>query len=995
MNTVDNPPPPPPPAESPPPREIGPQRFQRGPESVEERSLARAVGAGFALAVMVIGVPVGLLVLAGPPPIPTSLPTREDLTAAIGAEQLIAVLVWIVWLAWLQFTWCVLVELRSAMRGVGLPSRVPMAGASQRLARVLVSTVLVAATAVGQANAAVATPHDGAGGGKEAVQASAVIEATVSVADRDETSPSPAVSDQSAKPSEEAIYRLGDTVLDAELGKELLGEKVYIVQPPEGRYHDNLWDIAERTLGDGRRYHEIFELNKDREQPDGHHLSLARLIYPNWLLVMPSDATGVDTVTFEEPEADEIPVDEPAGQSGAEPAPGSDFSAEAGQDGTEGASGQAETDAAGGADASEPSFGGTSRGGREDASPASALGQNPYRDLAVGGLLAAGLLVALETARRRRRIPHPGGDQLEAEVALRIGADPDRARWFDHALRSLAHSCRERGVPLPAVYAALVDSTAVELLVAPPQAPAPEPWVADEDGRRWRLKRASLVGTQEPGSIDAPAPYPGLVSFGRDGDRDVLVDLEAAGGPISIVGDPTAAFEVATAVAVELATNQWSDHLRVTAAALPDELTVFDESRLRVVDDLADVLPELLAHRGDGAGADVLSGRLEPGGRPWMPEYLVLGSEPDAGLADDLAAVTSSASRAPVGVVCAAPVPGARWQISVDSAGNLEIPVLGLNLQANRVGWHSIEALAGLVDPERWGGGPDGPVAPEAWLPEVRPEIPDPDRTLEVAHLATAPVRVFVLGPVEVEAPNEIEPERRDLATEIVVHLALHPDGVHPTVLSGAIWPRGVTAAVRDATFERVRDWLGTAPDGSPYLLTSPDGYLVLSDDVVLDWDVVCSLLERSRIAGTPEEEIDLLRQALRVARGPVLAERPTGRYAWIARARLERTAADVLIDAAHRLSVLCRDHGGPGTAAAAARAGLRVRPGEQLLWRDLLQAQHVAEGRSGVEAAAEEMRVDLRELGVSEIESETLALLDELLPGAGGHVSSGLSDPA
>jgi hypothetical protein len=38
-------------------------------------------------------------------------------------------------------------------------------------------------------------------------------------------------------------------------------------------------------------------------------------------------------------------------------------------------------------------------------------------------------------------------------------------------------------------------------------------------------------------------------------------------------------------------------------------------------------------------------------------------------------------------------------------------------------------------------------------------------------------------------------------------------------------------------------------------------------------------------------------------------------------------------------------------TAAAAARAGLRVRPSEQLLWRDLLQARHAIDGIEGATA--------------------------------------------
>jgi hypothetical protein len=294
---------------------------------------------------------------------------------------------------------------------------------------------------------------------------------------------------------------------------------------------------------------------------------------------------------------------------------------------------------------------------------------------------------------------------------LRVGADPDRSRWLDHALRTLAAQCRDTGTSLPAVYAAYVDNESVDLMIAPPRTDAPEPWEVTEDGRRWTLERENIVGVGGPVAGDVLAPYPGLVSLGRDGDWDILIDLEAAGGPVSIVGDPGAAFEVATAIAVELATNQWSDHLRVTAAGLPDELTVFEPGRLRLVDDVAAVMPELMSRRVDGLGPDVLSGRLAPGGGgAWMPEYVVLGTAPGPEAATALTELTSSASRSPVGVVCAGEVPGARWRLSVDSSGTIDVPALGLRFQANQLSWRSIEAIAGLMDPERFGGGDDNRV---------------------------------------------------------------------------------------------------------------------------------------------------------------------------------------------------------------------------------------------------------------------------------------------
>jgi hypothetical protein len=666
-------------------RQVGPARFQQRDHADHERSAVRAVGAVLALLLLVLGVPGLLIWLGGVPSLPTSWPTREDLTGAIGTEQLVTVLVVIAFVAWLQFTICVIVELRSALSGVGLPTRVPLSGPSQRFARILIGSVIVATTAVGPAAASVAEP----------VEDRAAV--SVSMAVDDVGSPSGygdvEVSVQASTATEEGAgagsftYYLGDEVIADEDAERLAGHKVYRVQPPEGRYHDNLWDIAERHLGDGRRYKEIFELNRGRTQPDGYELSLARLIYPQWLLIMPDDATGLDRVTSVEDLAPE-PVPEPVPESG-NVVDAADTSDTAGAE----ASGAA-ADAAGAYVSPTADSGYAAEG----------LG----RDLVTGGLLAAGLLAAIEMVRRRRRTPEPDDDAVETEVALRIGADPDRAGWLDQALRQLASACGAQGRRLPPVYAAVVDNSSVELRLAPATAEAPEPWEAVDDGRSWRLERANamIMGSFHGNSVETAddhgsvvAPYPGLVSLGRDDNgRDVLIDLEAAGGPIAVTGDPVAAYEVVTAMAAELATNRWSDHLRVTGVGLPVELTAVHESRYRYADELVGVLPDLMSRHADEIGGDVLTGRVNAAyAGAWMPEYLALGSVPDDETASALQTLTGGARRSPLGVLCAGELPGARWRFEVDAAGNLAVSVLGLNVAANRLSQASAASIATLI----------------------------------------------------------------------------------------------------------------------------------------------------------------------------------------------------------------------------------------------------------------------------------------------------------
>jgi len=56
------------------------------------------------------------------------------------------------------------------------------------------------------------------------------------------------------------------------------------------QWRDTLWDIAERHLGDPRRWTEIFELNEGRMQADGGCLSDPDRIQPGWQLVLPAGA---------------------------------------------------------------------------------------------------------------------------------------------------------------------------------------------------------------------------------------------------------------------------------------------------------------------------------------------------------------------------------------------------------------------------------------------------------------------------------------------------------------------------------------------------------------------------------------------------------------------------------------------------------------------------------------------------------------------------------
>jgi hypothetical protein len=203
---------------------------------------------------------------------------------------------------------------------------------------------------------------------------------------------------------------------------------------------------------------------------------------------------------------------------------------------------------------------------------------------------------------------------------------------------------------------------------------------------------------------------------------------------------------------------------------------------------------------------------------------------------------------------------------------------------------------------------------------------------------------------------------------------------VHPVVLGGVLWPRGVQSDVRDSTIARVVDWLGADTEGRPHLYTDKSGRLRLGPEVRTDWTLFRELVRRAH--GDPAVRSVLLDRALSLVRGPLLSARPRGRYAWLADDDLEYDVTASVGDAAHELCELRLAHGETAGAVAAVRAGLLLAADDEGLWRDLLRATHATGDPAKLRAVVDALhrRASSHPYGGG-MAPETEALIDELHP--------------
>jgi DNA-binding SARP family transcriptional activator len=462
-----------------------------------------------------------------------------------------------------------------------------------------------------------------------------------------------------------------------------------VVLAPHNGVYDSLWRIAQRTLGDGARWPEIFDLNRGTPQSDGRLFTQPSLIFPGEEFALPADATAPAPPAPPSPDTS-VPVPTLPAPTTVPPTTTPPLTATAPPTRVQPSSPAAPAPST----QWQPAANGTHSRPSVTAEPGFTWGP----DLFVGLGLAAAVSAALLVARRRYRARYrPGsGDRDDLPVApvvyqLRLAhlrAETDDEIDLDDGYDEAEDDARPRRVP-----------PSPALVVGAPPASGTAQW------------RGALA--------------PGLGV--RDG-REIALDLAVARG-LGVVGAGTPAAIRALLVAVLTAADRPSAAVSVVVPA-EDLVAVLGRAaaqasvpgRLRVVVDLAEAL--------DLLEAETLVRAADRDRVSWPP--LVLVTRPPQQHQRLQAVLDNGAPFGITGLLLGQWQPGVSCYIREDGTVSATGPGLGEALRGARMfrlGEDDTAALLTLLhqaEPEP--PADEDAVTPRATRPRIVPVRPANDR---------------------------------------------------------------------------------------------------------------------------------------------------------------------------------------------------------------------------------------------------------------------------
>ncbi|MEU6370307.1 hypothetical protein ABZ876_32445 [Streptomyces sp. NPDC046931] len=649
-------------------------RTTPSPTATASRTLARVLKAGLSLLVLAVAVAGLPLLLAWATPIIWAA-THDDVMHLLDGQDtgsvFLLLLACVGWIGWAQFSFCAVRELIAQVRGRTWHAPRGM-GASQRAAALLIGSILVllptSSALASDAQAAPATTSERVPGKAQVPRATEAEQNLTPAAGTPASRTTYTV--RQTRPAQSlwgiAERELGDgerwreiaalneghTMADGTVfransflqpGWQLqmpqtaaaaaagaggvrtqLGDSALVADEKGGHVvtvhpGDYLSKIAEKELGDGDEWPQLFKASRGKEQPHGlPAITDPNVIYAGQQVTVPGaqppqdrdqgDKAGSQETTppaSQKPDGEQQPGDgtgdeqasapskttTPAPQSSAPSAPASRPAEQPGPDQSASAPASAtpKPSVSASASAASPSASAQTSGSAADSSPTATASQTPAPApassslnlrtvLGAGALLAAAITGALalrRTLQRRRRKPGEkiaiASETSTTEAQLAAAAEPGGAARLDVALRTLAHhAAQEEGAVLPPLRAARIGARAVEVLPEDLAQDPAVPFVSGQGG--WWALPADAVLLDEEDAREVPAPYPGLVTIGSTEGGDLLLLNLAQLPALLLDGNPLHITEVCTSLALELGMSPWASEVEVVTVGFGDDL---------------------------------------------------------------------------------------------------------------------------------------------------------------------------------------------------------------------------------------------------------------------------------------------------------------------------------------------------------------------------------------------------------------------------------------
>jgi len=596
-------------------------------------------------------------------------------------------------------------------------------------------------------------------------------------------------------------------------------------------------------------------------------------------------------------------------------------------------------------------------------------------------LLAVGVVRAIRRGRRRRHHLAPGATPTVAgDPALHrqlvVDADEDQIDTLGRALGNLAvgiahsgHTCR------PLVVQHSPDH--LDVLLDQPTSPAVAGWRAQANGEVWTAEPDELV--PDAPDADAGVVTPLLVTIGQPDDGGQLyLELEAA-RLVTLTGDRESARDLAKTMATELAHSPLAANAQVVLVGQDlgaSKLGDFD--RVRVTDTWAGVAADLAAWNDQSRDAladndwpSTFAARGHDADHDALIPLVVIATELPDDL--DLLGVLTAGPAATAAVIVGDALPGATL---IDCAPDqLTLSQLGLACRPLTLDGEEVDAVADLLS-----------TAEDT--SDEQPALgldPEPvETTTQPANSADEPYRdptheilVRLLGDITVDGGTAPLTGKQ---TALVAYIALHRN-IRSDRIADAVWvtPAAVSPRKRLAnTITKCR-----AAIGARHLPVAKDSRYTVGPDVATDID----LFERRIAASTavpPDQEVELLRGALDLVRGPVFDYPSTERdsYSWVDVENWISTWELKVTSTAERAAALYLDLGEPTEAVQVAERTLRVVPTHPGLTEVLMQA-HAANGdRLAVQRVYQAHVNALDQLDLDTVADSTAELYERLRAG-------------